>query len=92
MTPKKIVLCSHDQGKRLLSDQVNSSALIMSYDSSDGYFYHSDVACYGWLYKLKITGFKEPTKKPKGAKDDGLPELPIFFDKLKGSVLTRIEN
>lgn len=69
MTPSKILIFNHEDGKNLLDENVSSSELIMTYDVSDGYFYHSDVACYGWLKRFKIRGFKEPLKHQKSAGD-----------------------
>ena len=48
-----------------------------------------DAACYSWLKRCKVNGFK-PRVLKKEAKE--LPDLPIVFDTSKSEILAQIEE
>jgi len=48
-----------------------------------------DAACYSWLKRCKIVGFK-PRVLEKVVKD--LPDLPIVFDTYKSEILDQIKE
>ena len=49
-----------------------------------------DAACYSWLKRHKVPGFKPKVVGEKVKKD--LPELPIVFDEVKGEILNQIKE
>ena len=48
-----------------------------------------DAACYSWLKRCKVVGFK-PRVLEKVTKD--LPDLPIVFDTYKSEILAQIKE
>ena len=74
-------------GIRRRKEHINSTALISTYDPSDNYYYHMDAACYSWLKRFNLSGYK-PRVIKKEVKE--LPDLPIVFDSHKSEMLQAI--
>jgi len=66
---------------------VNSTAFITCYDKKENWFYFMDCACYSWLKRVKISGFKPEVVKKV---DNKLPDLPLVFETHKGAILAQI--
>ena len=76
-------------GIRKRKEHVNSTSYITFYDAKENWYYFMDAACYSWLKRCKIAGFK-PRVLTKQEKD--LPDLPIVLDGLKGEILAQIKE
>ena len=63
-------------GVRTRKEHLNSTPLISTYDPRDNYFYHMDAACYSWLKRFKLNGYK-PRVIKKEVKE--LPDLPLIL-------------
>lgn len=75
-------------GVRKFKQHVNSTAFITCWDHKEEWYYNMDAACYSWLKRVKIAGFKNrDTKKLK--KD--FPDLPIILDETKSEILKHIK-
>ena len=74
-------------GVRVLKEHMNSTALISTYDAKENTYYHMDAACYSWLKKWKVSGFK-PRVLTKEVKE--LPDLPVVLDAQKAELLHTI--
>lgn len=48
-----------------------------------------DCACYSWLKRVKISGFKPEVVKKV---DNKLPDLPLVFETHKGAILAQIQQ
>ena len=75
-------------GIRKRKEHVNSTSYITVYDAKEQWYYYMDAACYSWLKRCKIQGFK-PRVLTKEVKD--LPDLPIVYDTHKSEILAQIE-
>ena len=75
-------------GVRKKKEHVNSTSFITVYDAKENWYYYMDAACYSWLKRCHIVGFK-PRQLTKEVKD--LPDLPIVFDTHKSEILAQIE-
>ena len=64
-------------GTRFKKEHMNSTSLISTYDAKDNYYFHMDAACYSWLKRWKISGFKP---RVLGSKIKKMVELPVVFD------------
>ena len=64
-------------GVRVYKEHMNSTALISTYDPKENKYYHMDAACYSWLKRWCINGFK-PRVIKKEVKE--LPDLPVVLD------------
>lgn len=71
-------------GIRKKKEHCNSTAFVTTYDAKENWYYYMDAACYSWLKRCKIAGFK-PRVLTKEVKE--LPDLPIVFDTVKGELL-----
>lgn len=74
-------------GIRFKKDHLNSTALISTYDAKENYYFHMDAACYSWLKRWRVEGFK-PRVLTKEKKK--IAELPIIFDSIKGEIAAHI--
>ena len=74
-------------GVRRRKEHLNSTALISTYDRTDNYYYHMDAACYSWIKRFNLAGYKARVIK-KEVKE--LPDLPIVFDTHKSEMLAQI--
>lgn len=72
---------------RKKKDHVNSTSFITVYDAKENWYYYMDAACYSWLKRCRIGGFK-PRQLTKEVKE--LPDLPIVFDAHKSEILAQI--
>jgi len=45
-------------GVRLKKEYVNSTSYITTYDAKENWYYFMDAACYSWLKRTKVSGFK----------------------------------
>ena len=45
-------------GMRKKKDHVNSTSFITVYDAKENWYYYMDAACYSWLKRCRINGFK----------------------------------
>ena len=79
--------CSNGQRKK--KEHCNSTSYITVYDPKENWYYYMDAACYSWLKRCKVNGFK-PRVLKKEAKE--LPDLPIVFDTSKSEILAQIEE
>lgn len=71
-------------GVRIRKDHMNSTALVSAYDAKENWYYHMDAACYSWLKKWRVSGFK-PRVLTKVVKEH--PDLPPVLDSIKGDIL-----
>ena len=68
---------------------MNSTALISTYDPKENKYYHMDAACYSWLKRWSVNGFK-PRVIKKEVKE--LPDLPVVLDAQKAEFLHQISE
>jgi hypothetical protein len=45
-------------GIRRKKEHYNSTNLISCYDPSSNYYYQMDAACYSWLKRFQLSGYK----------------------------------
>lgn len=79
----------YSSGIRKEKEYCNSTSWITFYDAKENWFYNMDAACYSWLKRCRLPGFK-PRVICKKEKE--LPDLPIVLDKLKGDILAQIKE
>ena len=77
-------------GIRMKKEHINSTALITTYDAKTNFYFQMDAACYSWLKKCKIRGFKPRVLGLKKEKE--MPQLPMVLDEQKKLILTQITN
>ena len=76
-------------GIRKKKEHVNSTSYITCWDSKEEWYYYMDAACYSWLKRCKVAGYKNRVLE-KAAKE--LPDLPIVFDTYKSEILAQIKE
>ena len=74
-------------GVRNKKEHINSTSMVSCYDAKEMWYYYMDAACYSWLKRRKIEGFK-PRSLTKEVKE--LPDLPIVFDTHKSEIIAQI--
>ena len=65
-------------GVRRKKEHYNSTSLISTYCTRSNYYFHMDAACYSWLKKFKLSGFKPRDLTKKDMKE--LPDLPVALE------------
>lgn len=75
-------------GVRKKKEHYNSTSLISTYCNRANLYFHMDAACYSWLKKFKISGFKPRDITLKEVKE--LPDLPPVLDTIKKNIIDQI--
>ena len=75
-------------GIRRKKEHYNSTNLISCYDPRSNYYFQMDSACYSWLKRFQLSGYKPLQPSKKLSKE--LPDLPIVFQTDKDGILARI--
>ena len=76
-------------GIRKQKENVNSTSYISFYDARENWYYYMDAACYSWLKRCRIPGFK-PRVPKTSAKE--LPDLPAVLTEPKAIILAQIKE
>ena len=71
-------------GVRRKKEHYNSTSLISTYCTRSNYYFHMDAACYSWLKKFKLSGFKPRDLTKKDVKE--LPDLPVVLEQVKKDI------
>ena len=77
-------------GVRTLKEHYNSTALISCYDTKLNSYFHMDAACYSWLKRFELAGFKPRDLSVKEVPE--LPVLPVIFDVPTKEILAQISE
>ena len=75
-------------GVRKKKEHYNSTSLISMYCTRSNFYFHMDAACYSWLKKFKLSGFKPRDLTAKEVKE--LPDCPVVLDKMKQDIVDQI--
>ena len=66
-----------------------NNCYISVYDPIENWYYVTDVSSYGWLKRVKVSGFQVKAKDQTIMK---IPDLPIVLDSHKGDIIAHLED